>query len=237
MSIGRILLIYTLAFHLTIGLAGQSSDGVVGMWQVINVQGQESMTPDGRWMQFNADGTQESGNGWKKHSQGRWSLDGSELTIEDDFGWQHPFGPFSVKNQADTMYWTRVEDGMEIDITLVRIETLPTRAADELIGIWTIMSWTEADTFKKAGRDYNPGMFLTFRWDGVVVMGRTEFGRLHGVYQTNGHRPQLNIFWYGEEIRHERYRYEISQGELSLSLMEGNRVARKMVFHRNQHIE
>ena len=44
------------------------------------------MTPNARWMRFNPDFTQESGNGWFQHSLGSWSLNSikGELSIVND---------------------------------------------------------------------------------------------------------------------------------------------------------
>jgi hypothetical protein len=34
--------------------------------------GNNEMTPIARWMRFNKDSTQTSGNGWLQHSEGSW---------------------------------------------------------------------------------------------------------------------------------------------------------------------
>ena len=51
----------------------QKENAILGLWVVKKVKmGDQEMTPIARWMRFNKDSTQTSGNGWLQHSEGSW---------------------------------------------------------------------------------------------------------------------------------------------------------------------
>jgi hypothetical protein len=69
------------------------------------------MTSNARWMRFNADITQQSGNGWFQHSVGRWKLDpdNHDLTIVNTNGLDDLDDPFKVTLSNNEMMWERME--------------------------------------------------------------------------------------------------------------------------------
>lgn len=84
-----------------------------GLWIVKKVKaGEREMTPIARWMKFNTDSTQTSGNGWLQHSVGTWSLStDNKLIITNINGLVDNSEPFNVILNKNAMTWSRLEDG------------------------------------------------------------------------------------------------------------------------------
>lgn len=70
MIVKGLRLFFTLLILLSLP-ACEGKPSIDGLWLVKSVKvGGDEMTPNGRWMRFNTDSTQESGNGWFQHSVG-----------------------------------------------------------------------------------------------------------------------------------------------------------------------
>lgn len=96
----------------------EKSNRIEGLWVVEEVAvGEQEMTPNARWMRFNADSTQQSGNGWLQHSYGTWSMNEKtgELSVENVNGLDDPYGAFDVSVGKDTMFWSRQEEGQQVE--------------------------------------------------------------------------------------------------------------------------
>ena len=94
-----ILLFPSIFLFICIISSCQSNKKFQGLWEVKKVSmGNQSMTPMGRWTRLNVDGTQTSGNGWKQHSEGVWTVDKKDMTIEltNSNGIDDEFGPFQI---------------------------------------------------------------------------------------------------------------------------------------------
>lgn len=209
-------LLFLLLFGLLTGC--RQEPGIEGLWLVQSVKmGDEVMTPNARWMEFHADGTQQSGNGKLAHSYGTWSLDSHsrELTIQDQNGLHDPFGPFVISLKDGKMTWQRMEEGQEVKVTLVRTDRLPETYGDQLVGLWKLDKavgdgkyFTESDI--TAGN-----VFLFLRWDRRFVMG-TPRGRINGVYNVHGHRPELELIPYGEGVNRDFWKLELDRDSFTM---------------------
>lgn len=191
------------------------SPGIVGLWQIdlVTYEG-EDMTPQGRWMCFNKDLTQTSGNGWTQHSIGTYQLKNDSLSVFNSNGWIDPNEAFAVQIQGDSMTWTRQEGGAPLQVKLSRITELPQTQADALYGYWV----SETDSTES----------ILFRWDKVFVL-QTDSLRIQGSYRTHGHAPRIQLI-YPESKEWQTYR---CVGD-SLILSEGEMEKR---FLRNHHLE
>ena len=196
--------------------------GMEGLWLVSKVKiGEEEMTPNARWMRFHADSTQESGNGWFQHSRGSWTLDGNnQLTVNNTNGLKDNNEPFSVVLSGNKMVWTRMEEGQPVEVTLERTDELPTTTADELLGLWML------EEAQGKGNYFSPSSenkaYLFFRWDKRFVIG-SENGKIHGVYNVHGHKPEVELIPYGE-IERNFWKVEFEENSITLNLLNSDSI-------------
>ena len=94
-----------------------STNTIEGLWIVKDVQiSNNSSTPVARWIRFNNDGTQVSGNGWLQHSYGKWTVNDGKLSIVDENGIKDNASPFTYSIVKETMTWKRTEEGQVVII-------------------------------------------------------------------------------------------------------------------------
>ena len=192
----------------------QQNQPMVGLWQItkVTIDGKEN-TPDGKWMRFNADSTQESGNGWQQHSFGRWKLDSetSELFLHQANGWRDGFENFNVEISKDGMTWKRNEDGHLVVVRMSKIIKLPTRQADELYGIWKLNSTKMNDISMKAVENTT----IFFKWDKMFI-AQDESNRSYGLFKTAAHENKLELVYYNDECTREFWNFSVSNNILKL---------------------
>lgn len=217
------LLILLLAACLTLTNCEKKST-IEGLWVVKSVKvGEDEMTPNGRWSKFNADFTQESGNGWFQHSIGTWSLNPEthELTIINTNGLNDPYDPFKVTMENNnTMTWKRNEEGQDIQIFLERSNTLPTTYGDELLGLWQLEeTFGNGPYFESDSLSTNSSIF--FRWDRRFVLN-SEKGRISGVYNVHGHKPEVELIPYGSELNRNFWKIDFGDNSITLHLLNSD---------------
>ncbi|MCB0471868.1 MAG: hypothetical protein KDC56_02295 [Flavobacteriaceae bacterium] len=212
---------FILSLILILFLAACSNEPALeGLWVVKSVQvGKQSMTPNARWVRFHSDATQESGNGRFQHSYGTWKFnpDSRELTVENTNGTADPYEPFKVAIDPDEMTWERTEDGQDIKVTLQRATQLQETYGDQLLGLWKLEGAKGDDSyFEQSDRPANDYIF--FRWDRQFVIGSKK-GRINGVYNVNGHKPEVELIPYGDSVRRDFWKIEFQGDQLTLSLL------------------
>jgi hypothetical protein len=187
---------------------------MVGLWQIstVSIDGEEN-TPDGKWMRFNADSTQESGNGWLQHSVGRWKLDDltTELFLHQENGWKDAFENFKVTFTDEDMTWSRMEDGQAVVVIMKKVNKVPKRQADELYGIWKLHS-TKIDDIEMKTIE-NTTIF--FRWDKMFV-AQDESNRSYGLFKTAGHEDKVELVYYNGECTREYWNFSVKNNILKL---------------------
>ena len=189
-----------------------------GLWLVTKVKmGEDEMTPIARWMRFNADSTQTSGNGWLQHSEGNWSVNkNNQLTVTNTNGLLDAAEPFTVKFENENMIWSRTEEGQDVQVFLERIEQIPSSEGNRLMGLWKIESIAidNEDVTTTLNPDNNATLFL--RWDNVYVFANYPQGKIYGVYKVHGHKPEIQMVNYGDNPQFQFYTFSISDLELKL---------------------
>lgn len=193
-----------------------------GLWVIESVKvGEEDMTPNARWVRFNADYSQQSGNGWFQHSVGTWSLNENtnQLTVIDTNGTIDSSEPFRVSFYENNMIWKREEEGQQVEVRLRKTDTLPQTFGDKLLGLWLLEEAKGDGGFFTESESSNNSLFL--RWDRRFVI-RTEQGRVTGVYNVHGHRPELELIPYGEQNR-SFWRVEYGKDTITLSLLNSEK--------------
>lgn len=195
-------------------LACGEKPSIQGLWMVTSVQvGDEEMTPNARWMQFHADSTQQSGNGFFQHSYGSWSLNQNKLSTKNTNGLTDSYGPFTISYHADTMRWERIEDEQLVIVKLRRIEELPQTYADQLLGLWKLEQATSSDNY--FSESVGPSDYLFIRWDKRFVL-HNDSGRFSGMYHVNGHRPRLIFIPNDEEMERSYWEIDAQPNQLKL---------------------
>ncbi len=188
---------------------------IEGLWIVKSVSvGEEENTPNARWMRFNSDSSQQSGNGWMQHSHGTWSLKQNELRINNTNGLTDSTPPFGVSIHADKMTWKRMEEGLEVYVKLERTHTLPQTYGDKILGLWKL------DQAQGNGFYFNsnpsPKDYLFIRWDKRFVI-ETDSNRYTGVYHVNGHRPRVSFIPNDSELPNSNWDITYKEQQIRLT--------------------
>ena len=199
-----------------------------GLWHVTSVSvGDQEMTPNAKWTRFNADGTQQSGNGWRQHSVGTWTFDNSsmELTIVTENGVADPFGPFNVDLLSKTqMEWIRQEEGSVVRVSLERVSQLPLTYGDQVLGLWELKEAVGDEAL------FANSTYLFVRWDGKFVIGTKE-GKRYGVYNVHGHKAEIELIPYGEGSNRSFWQFEVLADQLTLRLLNSEQETTRS-YHR-----
>ncbi len=200
------------------------TSSINGLWSVKLVRvGGEEMTPNARWIRFNDNSTQQSGNGWFQHSYGTWQLDSgtNELAIHDINGIKDQYGSYKIRFEDHRMYWTRLEDGQNLEVVLERISNIPETYGDRLLGLWQLEEAIGNGMY--FDQSYTPEMngYLFLRWDKRFSMG-TPGGRINGVYNVHGHRPELELIPYGDSKGRNFWRVSFGENKISLTLLNSD---------------
>lgn len=190
---------------------------IEGLWMVSNVSmGPNSNTPVARWIRFEKDGKQVSGNGWLQHSYGTWSLDGVMIKISDKNGLLDPSGPFTCTINGNQMFWTRKEGGGEVKVTLERIERIPQSDGNRLIGLWKLIASKNEGNDVTAVLNPTNNAMLFLRWDQVFEDCNMPKGRKSGIYKIHGHRNEIQLVNYGEDPAFSFWSFEVDETTLTL---------------------
>ena len=192
---------------------------IEGLWQVEKVEvGKEEMTPVARWVRFNADFSQEAGNGWLQHSIGTYdfNLSSNQLSIENTNGFEDTNEPFSVRLEDEKMQWSRQEEGQNVIVHLKRADKLPMSPGNQLMGVWQLKKVTKDDQDISTTMNPDGKRFLFLKWDRLFNIQNTPEGRLSGVYRIHGHKSKLELTYFGDDCIREYWDFEISDTTLKL---------------------
>lgn len=191
---------------------------ITGLWVVEEVKvGEEQMTPNARWMRFNEDSTQQSGNGWLQHSIGTYSysLTDSTLTITNTNGYEDIYAPFKVSFKDNNMLWKRVEDGANVTVILKKTNKLPQAYGDVLLGVWDLEKITENGKDVTPLYDEEQKNYLYMRWDGKFIVNNSTAGRTRGIYNVHAHKPEVElIVSINDTLQRERWQFEATDSTL-----------------------
>ena len=210
-----ILLLLPILIH------AQEVGTITGLWHVIKVSaGGQTMTPNARWIAFDANRVQRSGNGWMQHSVGTWEMTGDQLTIVNTNGLDDPFGAFTISLTDSTMQWDRTEEGQNIRVDLMRAEDLPMTDRDRLMGLWQLERSEGESSYIQPGQSTDNASFFV-RWDGKFDL-RISDKRIRGVYNVHGHKPQLELIPYGDEWDRTYWSVKFTRDQLILELLGGD---------------
>lgn len=220
-------IIFLLLVATSIWFSGcKDESSIDGLWVVKLVKvGEEEMTPNARWTQFNADSTQQSGNGWFQHSYGTWRLDAvnDKLSVVNTNGITDPYEPFNVRVEDNMMYWDRLEDGQKVQVTLERSDQLPETYGDQLLGLWRLHSLEGEGKYFSGSGSSPRNAIIFFRWDRRFMI-RSEKGRINGVYNVHGHKPEVELIPYGADLNRDFWSFAVDKETFTMKLLNSDSV-------------
>jgi hypothetical protein len=199
---------------------------IEGLWVVNSVVvGDEEMTPNARWTRFNSDLTQESGNGRFQHSYGTWKLNqnSNELFIENTNGLDDINEPFVISLNQDEMIWERTEEGQNIKVILERSSQLPETYGDKILGLWELEKVTGNGSYFKESDKKETNDYIFFRWDKRFVI-KSEKGRVNGVYNVHGHKPEVELIPYGGQVKRDFWGIQFKENQITLNLLNSDTI-------------
>ena len=194
---------------------------IEGLWVVKSVVvGDEEMTPNARWTRFNSDLTQESGNGRFQHSYGTWKLNqnSNELFIENTNGLDDINEPFVISLNQSEMIWERTEEGQNIKVILERSSQLPETYGDKILGLWELEKAIGNGRYFKESDKKEINDYIFFRWDKRFVI-ESEKGRVNGVYNVHGHKPEVELIPYGDQVKRDFWEIQFEENQIYLKLL------------------
>lgn len=199
---------------------------IEGLWIVKSVKiGEEEMTPNARWIRFNSNLTQESGNGRFQHSYGIWKLnsESKELSIENSNGVNDLNEPFKILVNQNEMIWERTEEGQHIKITLVRSSNLPETYGDKILGLWNLESMIGSGNYFEQSDKKETNDYIFFGWDKRFVID-SEKGRINGVYNVHGHRPEVELIPYVDQLKRDFWEIQFEEDHITLKLLDSDKI-------------
>jgi len=199
---------------------------IEGLWVVKSVVvGDEEMTPNARWTRFNSDLTQESGNGRFQHSYGTWKLnqDSNELFIENTNGLDDINEPFEISLNQSEMIWERTEEGQNIKVILERSSQLPETYGDKILGLWELEKAIGNGSYFKESDKKEINGYIFFRWDKRFVI-ESEKGRVNGVYNVHGHKPEVELIPYGGQVKRDFWGIQFEENQITLKLLNSDTI-------------
>ena len=197
---------------------------IEGLWVVKSVIiGDEEMTPNARWTRFNSDLTQESGNGRFQHSYGTWKLNqnSNELFIENTNGLDDINGPFVISLNQSEMIWERTEEGQNIKVILERSSKLPETYGDKLLGLWQLEKVIGNYNYFKESDKKEINDYIFFRWDKRFII-ESEKGRVNGIYNVHGHKPEVEFIPYGDQVKRDFWEIQFEENQITLKLLNSD---------------
>ena len=197
----------------------KNNDSIVGLWEVTKVaMGDQEMTPVAKWIRFNDDFTQESGNGWVQHSVGNWTLDPTtnQLRVNNTNGMEDKI-PFEVNLTGNSMMWKRIEFGEEVVVSLNRIDQIPTAEANKLLGGWKFQSIVVDGKDVSDSLNPNNKAMLYLAWDHAYRLRNYPEGEKFGIYRTHGHmqRIEMMLNYNSKDMKMQAYFYEFDGDTLT----------------------
>ena len=203
------------------------SQEIIGLWEITKVaMGDQQMTPVAKWTRINPDSTYDSGNGWLKNSEGSWTYDreSNEFMPLADNGLEDEYGPFTISFKDGDMLWKRIEDGMEVTVTLSPIEELPKSTADKLNGSWDLTTARKNSEDITAQYDPEDQYNIFLRWDRIYVEHSVQGENYSGYWHIDAHRPEITFISHDSAREITRWKVDVTDQNLEMSgISDSNR--------------
>lgn len=192
----------------------KNENKIDGLWLVKKVKaGDKEMTPIARWMQFNSDSTQTSGNGWLQHSFGTWMLNAkNELSVTNTNGIIDTAAPFKIILDKNKMTWSREEEGQNVKVFLEKIDKTPTSEGNKLMGLWEL----NEVIIEGESEEIESNKTLYIAWDNRYIKQFEPDKKEYGIYKIHGHKPEIQMVNYGDKPAFKYYKFSLKSDDLVL---------------------
>ena len=193
------------------------SQPVIGFWGVDSVTvGGRNVTPVAKWFIYDSDHTYRGGNGWSQNDVGTWTYDEhkSEFMPTSKLGAPDEFGAFHVKVFGSRMVWERDEDGMQVVVTLTRIQEMPMSPTDMIPGKWDLVSATQGQFDVTEKYDPNDHHRIDVRRGQTYTLIRPDSSESFGYWHMDAHEPEFHLIDFDRNVDFEVYTVSFEQDQL-----------------------
>ncbi len=119
------------------------------------------------------------------------------------------------------MFWERTEEGQNMKVTLVRSSKLPETYGDRILGLWNLESVTGNGNYFEETEKKKTNAYIFFRWDKRFVI-QSEKGRINGVYNVHGHKPEVELIPFGDQVKRDFWEIQFEENQITLKLLNSD---------------
>ena len=207
---------FLLTFILLPAVAAYSQP-ILGFWGVDSVTvGGRNVTPVAKWFVYESNHTYRAGNGWSQNDVGTWTYDEktSAFMPTSNQGAPDEFGAFHVRVSGSRMVWERDEDGMQVVVTLSRIEEMPMSPADMIPGQWDLVRATQGHIDVTEKYDPSDHHRIDVRRGQTYRLMRSDSSESFGYWHMDAHDPEFHLIDFDRNVDYQVYTVSFSQGHL-----------------------
>ncbi len=116
------------------------------------------------------------------------------------------------------MIWKRTEEGQNIKITLEKSNHLPATYGDRILGLWKLDESIGNEIYFDDTKQSKSAETLYLRWDKRFIINSNK-GNVNGVFNVNGHKPEIKFIPYMDEINRNFCGIELNYKSIKLTLL------------------
>lgn len=212
-----ILLIFTL-------LTSAKAQSPIGFWTVDQVKvGDRNLTPVAKWFKYEEDNSYTAGNGWTQNDKGTWSYDENSNEFEPvSQNNTDEYGPFNVQFLEEKMIWKRMEEGMNVEVTLSKITEMPRAPKDSIVGNWDLTAAIIRDVDITSSYDPKNIVSMVISWTSNFNRTNLDSTTSSGYWYMNAHRPELHLINYNRDKEVEVFMVSFKDDLLFMVPKNGN---------------
>jgi len=145
----------------------------------------------------------------------------NELFIENVNGIADINKPFVMTLNHNEMIWERTEEEQNIKVILERSSQLPETYGDKILGLWELEKATGNGSYFKESVKKGIHDYIFFRWDKCFVI-QSENGKITGVYNVHGHKPEVELIPYGDQLKRDFWKIQFEENLITLKLLNSD---------------
>jgi hypothetical protein len=112
------------------------------------------------------------------------------------------------------MVWERDEDGMQVVVTLSRIEEMPMSPADMIPGQWDLVRATQGHIDVTEKYDPSDHHRIDVRRGQTYRLMRSDSSESFGYWHMDAHDPEFHLIDFDRNVDYQVYTVSFSQGHL-----------------------
>ena len=127
-----------------------------------------------------------------------------------------PYGAFKVSFINEKMIWKRQEDGMDVKLTLARINKMPMAPADKVIGLWALTGVKKGNNDITSTFDPSEKQFIFIRPDKRYRLRKSDESIDQGFWHMDAHKPEFTLINYDRTIENKVFVVSFENNQLQL---------------------